>query len=241
MSQFIRKNNKKTIGILGGMGPAASALLYQRLVTTAQQHYHAKQDTDFPPLFIYNLPLLGFAETGFTDPLLVREQLIGGVQKLASAGSDFIIIACNTVHYFLPSMQSSVPIPILSIIEQTVQEVVAKHYETVGVLSSASTARLLIYQQSLENSGIKVLSPDPKQQTIIDEVIVHVMGGTQGQIDVLALQTVMKQLQEQGAEAIVLGCTELPLAIDQSQSHLPLFDTIQIMVNAALYQAYEAK
>ena len=138
-------------------------------------------------------------------------------------------------------MQSSVPIPILSIIEQTVQEVVAKHYETVGVLSSASTARLLIYQQSLENSGIKVLSPDPKQQTIIDEVIVHVMGGTQGQIDVLALQTVMKQLQEQGAEAIVLGCTELPLAIDQSQSHLPLFDTIQIMVNAALYQAYEAK
>ncbi len=237
MSEFIPAPHKKTIGILGGMGPAASALLYQRLIATAQQRYQAEQDTDYPPLFIYNLPLRGFDETGFTDPLLVRQQLINGVQKLAAAGSDFIIIACNTVHYFLPAMQAAVSVPIMSIIEEAVKKVVAEHYSVIGVLGSASTARLLVYQHVLENSGIKVVLPNYAQQVLIDEVIVHVMSGKQGEVDVGALQTIIIQLQNQGAQAIILGCTELPLAINRAQSGLPLLDTIQIMVEAALEAA----
>ncbi len=230
--------SKKTIGILGGMGPAASALLYQRLIVTAQKKYHAEQDTDFPPIFIYNLPLIGFDETGFTDPLLVREQLIHGVEKLAAAGSDFVIIACNTAHYFSPAMQSAIPVPIISIIDETVKQVAAAHYSSVGVISSASTAKLLVYQQALENNGIRVIGPSAEEQLILNEVILHVMMGIPGVTDITNLKQIITHLEEQGAEAIILGCTELPLAIDQSHIALPLFDTIQVITEAALERTF---
>ncbi|MEI6597728.1 MAG: hypothetical protein WCL22_01665 [bacterium] len=90
----------KTIGILGGMGPAASANFYQRIVEIAQHDFGAVQDTDFPPMFLYNLPLSGFDETGFVDAEEVKKQLISGVKKLEAIGSDFIVIHAIPCTFF---------------------------------------------------------------------------------------------------------------------------------------------
>ncbi len=113
---------KKTIGILGGMGPGASANLYQTIISIAQKKYGAEQDYDFPPMVIYSLPLIGFDETGITEPESVKKQLVEGVKKLEKAGCDFIIIACNTVHIYQKNMQKAINIPIVSMIEQAVKK-----------------------------------------------------------------------------------------------------------------------
>ncbi len=219
------------------MGPLASANLYQKIVKIAQELYHAEQDTDFPPMIIYNLPLFGFDETGFANPTLVKGQLIAGVKKLESAGSDFVIIACNTVHYFYQEMQGAIEVPIISIIRETVEAADKKGLKVVGVLSSESTNKLKIYQRVLGDYGIKPLSATDQQQKLLNGVIFHVMSGMQGEADKECLKTIIYDLYKQGAQGILLGCTELPLAIKQSDVDVELFDSTEILAECALEYA----
>jgi len=230
---------KKTIGILGGMGPLASANLYLKMVKASQEMYHAEQDTDFPPIFIYSLPLFGFDQTGFVDQALVRNQLLSGVKKLEEAGSDFIVIACNTVHYFYEDMQNAVKIPIVSIIEETSRVAQEEGYKTIGLLSSESTNALGIYQKDLARRGVKVLSVDKRQQELLNKVIFSVMSGIQGVEEKEILKEVMDDLCGQGAQAIILGCTEIPLAIQQSDVDVKVFDSTEIITQCALERAME--
>lgn len=98
---------QKTIGILGGMGPVASADTYVALVKTCQQKYNAVQDSDFPAVVLYSLPLSDFSHKGFSDNLdkqrVLVEQLVVALKRLENFGAEAIIIDCNTVHYFFKS------------------------------------------------------------------------------------------------------------------------------------------
>ena len=123
------KSKNKTIGVLGGMGPGASANLYMEIIKYSQHKYNAIQDTDYPPIIIYSLPLDGFDETGITNIKLVEDQLVVGVKKLEAAGCDLIIIGCNTVHILYEKMQAAVKIPILNIVEETKNKVIEFGYK----------------------------------------------------------------------------------------------------------------
>lgn len=219
------------------MGPLASANLYHKIVKIAQDEYHAEQDTDFPPMIIYNLPLFGFDETGFTNPALVKGQLIAGVKKLETAGSDFIIVACNTVHYFYQDMQDAVKIPIISIIEETAKATDKKGLKVIGLLSSESTNKLGIYQKALHDYGITTLSVTDQQQKLLNEVIFHVMSGKQDENDRKCLKVVIDDLYKQGAQGVILGCTELPLAICQNDVDISLIDSTNVIAKCALQYA----
>ena len=137
----------KTIGILGGMGPEASANLYSKMIKYTQHEYGAVQDSDYPPIIIYSMPLLGFDETGIVDQDSVKMQLIEGVRKLENAGCDLIIIGCNTVHIFFDEMQAAVNIPILNIVEETKKKVVDFGCKKVGLFASESTSKTKLYQK----------------------------------------------------------------------------------------------
>lgn len=224
----------KTIGILGGMGPEASANLYSKIIKYTQQKYGAVQDSEYPPIIIYSLPLLGFDETGIVDKNLVKKPLIEGVKKLENAGCDLIIIDCNTVHIFYDDMQSAVRIPILNIIEETKKIVIDSGYKKVGLLASESTNETKLYQKEFAESGIEVISPDEEQQKVLTRVIKHVMGGNQKTIDVIALKNIIEDYIKRGAEAIVIGCTEISLVINQTHTNIKLFDTVEIMIRSAV-------
>ena len=228
------KNKNKTIGVLGGMGPVASANLYMKIIKYAQHKYNAVQDSDYPPIIIYSLSLLGFDETGIVDKELVKKQLIEGVKKLESAGCDLIIIGCNTVHVFYDEMQAAVKIPIFNITEETKKIVLKFGYKKVGLFASESTNKLGLYQEKFKTSGIEVISPNQAQQEILNNVIKHVMGGNQKIDDIIALKGIAADYLKQGAEAIVMGCTEIPLAINQSHTDIKLFDTIEIIIQSAV-------
>lgn len=232
---------QRTIGILGGMGPAASADFYRRLVDLAQREYGAEQDTDFPAMHLYNLPLSGFDETGFVHPEAVQEQLIRGVQLLATAGSDLIMIPCNTVHAFYSEMQKAISVPIISIIDAVVERAVEQGFKAVCLLSSESTRHYQLYESAFAKHGINVISASDAEQQVLNKIIHRVMAGLQGADEVEMLRGIVKRHENEGAEAIVLGCTELPLAISQEDIHLPLLNSTDILAHAALARAFSAK
>jgi len=231
----------KTIGVLGGMGPAASANLYTHMIHKSQIDYHAEQDTDYPEMIIYSLALEGFDETGFVDSEQVKEQLTKGVKKLETAGADFIVIACNTVHHFYDEMQEAVSVPILNILNVTAEAVKRHEYSTVGLLSSSSTRDYKIYEKAFEKQGLKTISLTDVEQERIDKVILHVMSGSENTDDIAKMKIICNRLIDEGAEAIVLGCTELPLAISQNDLNIPVFDSTAILSETALKKAYNYK
>lgn len=224
----------KTIGLLGGMGPEASANLYIKIIKYTQHKYGAVQDSDYPPIIIYSLPLFSFDETGIVNKELVKKQLIDGVKKLENAGCDLIIMGCNSVHLFFDEIQAAVKVPVLNIVEETRKSVLDSGYKKVGLFASESTSKTRLYQNKFVEKGIEVISPNEKQQKILNEVIEHVMGGNQRTDDIIALKDVARDYVKQGAEAIVMGCTEIPLAINQSHTDIKLFDTIEIIVQSAV-------
>ena len=227
-------NKNKTIGVLGGIGPEASSNLYSKIIKYAQQKYGAVQDFDYPPIIIYSLQLFGFDETGFVDKKLVKKQLIVAVKKLEAAGCDMIIIGCNTVHIYFNEMQAAVKIPIFNIVDETQKRVLEMGYKKIGLFASESTNKLKLYQNRFTDANIEIISPNKEQQKILNRVIEHVMGGNQKTEDIIVLKDIARDYLRQGAEAIVMGCTEIPLAINQSHTDIKLFDTIEIIVQCAV-------
>lgn len=232
------KKKFKTIGVLGGMGAAASADFYLKLVEIAQKKYHAQHDDDFPPIWIYNLPVVGFDETGFINPTSVKNQLISSAKKLEAAGSNFIIIPCNTVHYFFKEIQASIKIPFISILKITADTIKKAGYKKIGLLNSQSTKQYNLYETAFKKLGVLTNSTTESEQLKVNKVIGNVIGGLQGQKDIKNLNSIITRFKKEGAEAVVLGCTELPLAFSQKNCDLPVFDTTALLAEASLYHAY---
>ena len=235
------ENKFKTVGILGGMGPYASANMYKLMVELAQKEFKAEQDNDFPPIIIYSLPLDGFDETGIVDKKLVLNQLIGGAKRLREAKCDFFVIACNTVHYYQDELRDNIGIPLLSIVDETIYEVEKQGIKKIGLLTSDSTASLKIYTQKLKKLGIEAICASEDEQKELNNLILEVMGGRLNIQNKGRLLMVAKSLVDRGAEAIIIGCTELPLIDELVKQNFKSFDALEIISRHALNKAYGGK
>ncbi len=222
----------KTIGILGGMGPEATAELYRRIITICQREYRAKYDSDFPPIFIYNLPLPDIVlESG--DKEAVVRTIKDGIEKLATAGCDFIAVPCNTVFYFINSAQ--ITVPLLNLIEETFFQAKKSNFRKVGILSTQNTAKNKLYESVF--NGIEVLQPSEIEQGKINEIIMRILAGFKTNEDREYLRIICKNLEKKGAEAIILGCTELPLLVSQVDCNIEMLDTLQILAESTVKKA----
>lgn len=215
----------------------ASANMYKLIVELAQKEFGAEQDNDFPPMIIYSLPLDGFDETGIVDEDLVLNQMIDGAQRLHDAKCDFFVIACNTVHYYQDQLRKNIEIPLLSIVDETINEVKRNNINKIGLLTSDSTASLKIYTEKLENLGIEPICVNKEEQETLNHLILEVMGGhltneNKGKMLILA-----KSLIDRGAEAIIIGCTELPLIDELIKQNYKTFDALEIISRHALKKA----
>lgn len=223
------KDNWKTIGILGGMGPEATAEFYRRIIGICQKDYGAKFDSDFPPIFIYNMPLPEIVAK--TDS---RESVVGmirfGIAKLESVGCDFISVPCNTVTYFLGDVRSK--IKLLTPVEEAYKEAKLRGIKRAGVLSTLTTARNRLFEKVFID--IEILQPSETEQRQINEIILRILAGWKDPKDKERLKIISKKLQEKGAQAVILGCTELPLLISQRDLDIEILDTLQILAENAV-------
>lgn len=230
---------QQTIGILGGMGPNASADFLRRILRLSNKRYGAVQDDEFPKIILNSIGLRGFSIEGVTDLASVTRQLIEGIRLLDQAGAQLIAIPCNTVHCCYDAMVAETKVPILHIADVTARAVSAAGIRRVGLCSSVTTVRMKLYEQACAALGIDVIVPSSENQENVNDVIESVMAGRNDEEEMLALKSVILSLQMRGAEGVILGCTELPLAINQKWTDVPLFDSLELLAKETVERVYD--
>lgn len=222
---------KKTIGIIGGMGPMATADLFRKIVlhTAAgcdQEHIHVLIDnnTAIPDR-------TGALLNGGEDPL---PQMVRSARWLESGGADCLIMPCNTAHCYHSRVQETVQIPLLNMLELTCRSMAEKGVKCAGLLATSGTVQTGVYVRMAERFGIQLLTPDETGQAAVMALIYQGVKAGVEDFDTAAVRQVVAQLRRDGAETIILGCTELPLAVDMYHLDFPAVDPTLELAKGAI-------
>lgn len=218
----------KILGVLGGMGPQASVHFYDLLIRTSIKKYGVRKNADFPHILIDNIPvpdLVKSKEDEERTVAIVEEE----AQRLKKAGADFLALPCNTMHLYVDRIQQAANLPFISMIEAVVGSVEADGRKKIGLLGSVTTMKSRLYSDLLERKGIKMILPDEETQEVIGSVIHAVIASEYGEAERYSLGEAIEQLASQGAEGVILGCTELPIVADEIQMQTPIYNSLQIL------------
>ena len=213
------------------MGPEATAEFYLRVIGIFQRKFGAKYDSDFPEVIIYNLPLPDVVES-ISNNKEILNSLAYGIKKLETAGAEIIAIACNTAYCFIDNLKSSSNAEILNVIEEVASQL--NNFKKVGLLATSATIKSNLFQEYSKKYGIKILVPTEKEQNTITGVIMRILAGKKLLRDKKKLNKIITNLSDKGAKAIILGCTELPLLVNQKDVKIKLIDTIEILANVSV-------
>jgi len=226
----------KTIGILGGMSPESTVAYYEYITRTYTERYG---DYGYPEILIHSVSFQPYVDWPNQDRWdLVANGLGEAAQRLEAAGADFILIATNTMHLVFDQIQARVDVPMLSLLDATGEAIQMSGIQTVGLLGTRFTMERSFYQDALARRGISALVPDAGDREFVNRVIYDEL--VAGQILDASRQgfiEVVQKLEARGAEGVILGCTEIPLLVGESDVGLPLFDTTTIHAEAALQYA----
>lgn len=231
-------NKNKAIGIIGGMGPEASAYMYKRMIELSIQEFGAKHNDDFPEIVIYSIPVPDFISDS-ANRVKALEMLQERVKKLNNLNLSCLAIACNTAHILYDDLQSYSVIPLISMVEEVSQQVSAANLSTVGFLGTPSTIKSGLYQRSLEKYHIKTIVPNDEQIVVLERIIRSVIAGNSTQKDNNELKKIADSLKQRGAQGIILGCTELPLVFPTTYG-LPVYNSVEILSLALLRIYYKS-
>lgn len=224
----------KTVGIMGGMGPLATVDMMRKIIT----HTPAKIDQEHLHIIVDNYPQTPdrtaaiFGEGPDPTPYMIRS-----AQLLQRAGAELLVIACNAAHYFATAVQQEIDIPILNMQNEAAIYVKESKIHKVGLLASKSTLQKNLYHVPFQTHGIIMLEPDHKMQ---ENVMKGIFSIKRGDLNTGAdyFTKAAQFLSQEGAEAIVAGCTEVPLVL-QSTETLQIIDPTDILAQAVVKTAYE--
>ena len=221
---------EKIIGILGGMGPLATADLFRRIVEKTP----AKKDQDHPRAIIYNNPKIpdrtAFILGRGPDP---RPELIDSAKKLEIWGADFIIMPCNTAHFFADSIQKAIEIPLVSMVDETAKLIQKMGLKKVGLLATDGTIKGLVYHRALLSRGVQIAVPNKKDQELVMKAIYEGVKAGNISFGREILLKVGRKLQKR-SQAIIAGCTEVSVALKKEDFEVPLIDPMDVIAEKAV-------
>lgn len=228
----------KHIGIVGCSAEGA-ALCYRTICLEAEslmgKHAHPEVTMHTISLAEYMKPL----ESGAGWPG-VAELMLRSAQALKRAGADFLICPDNTAHQALPLVVAKSPLPWLHIAEEAGKEARRRGFKKLGLTGTKFLVSGPVYPEKLEQLGIKYVRPTEAQQAQINTIIFdELVRGRQTAEALAYLRQVIEQFKNQGCDAVVLGCTELPLLISDHESPLPTLDSTRTLARAALRHALQ--
>ena len=223
----------KRLGILGGMGPAATAEFYRRLV----EQTSASCDQDHIPVVIWGDPTVPDRSTSLMNrDDLPWEKLKQGILGLKNAGCDRIVIPCNTAHFWYDRM-NQLGVPIRHIVSSVASELRSlKIYSgTIGIIGTKATMSLGLYQNYLSNQGWSCITPSTYEMDMYVQPAIELIKSNDVEAARDLLMTAIDRLMAYGVDAIVLGCTEIPLVIKETQyKNIPLINSIDSLVKVAI-------
>ena len=227
----------KIIGAIGGMSWVSSAEYYKLMNEMVEKKLGGLHSAR---ILMYSIEFGEFskeereASEGDWKPL--RNTMIDAAERLERGGADFIIICSNTMHSSADDIGKKVKIPVLHIADATGEKIRERGLGTVGLLGTEYTMEEDFYRKRLEEKfGITVIIPDEAERKLINTIIFDELcaeiindGSRRKFIEII------RRLKEEGAEGIILGCTEIPLLVKQEDVEIPLFDTMTIHAEAAV-------
>jgi len=230
---------EKVVGVLGGMGPRSTADFLLAIIEATpakkdQEHLHIIIDSN-PNIADRNLALLGKSRS-------ILPELQKAIHNLERAGAELITIPCNTAHHYYQELQKSTSIPIINMIAETV-EYTRRNFpdaKKIGLLATTGTVKAGIYHQAVKGTGLEIIVPDEVMQKRIMNAIYGAGGIKAGQVQGKPRKILLSAalaLRAQGAEAIVIGCTEISLVLNQGDLPVPLIDPLPILAGVVVERA----
>lgn len=229
-----RKTKRKTIGIIGGMGPAATVDLLQRIVEATP----AEDDCDHLRVLVDNNPQIPsriaalIEKTGESPAPMMAQTAQGLVQQ----GADILAIPCNTAHYYYQDVAQAVSVPVLNMIDLSAQRIRAANptYQKVGLLASTALQLTQLYEPYCERYGLTVVYPTADEQTQVMDLIKAVKSKQHQPEQVEDYYRIANRLAVQGADCLLVACTELSVIGFEGDMTLPHFDALDMLVEAII-------
>ena len=225
---------KKTLGIIGGMGPAATCDLMQKIIDLTdadrdQDHIHVIADVNT------NIPDRTAAILrGGADPV---PELVRSARRLQEAGAELLLMPCNTAHYFYPAVADSVVIPVLHMPGLTASVLREAGVKKAAVLATDGTIQSGVYARVLEGEGIEPIVPRPAHQAEIMRLIYDGVKSRKVPLTEIPVEEILADLRARGAEKFLLACTELPIAFQALGLREDCLDPTRVLAFAAVRAA----
>ncbi len=224
---------KKIVGIIGGMGPLATVDLMGKIILKTP----AQKDQDHLHLITDSYAQIPDRTTailkGGEDP---TPYIVESAKRLEEAGADMLAIACNTAHYYYDAAQKAVDIPILHMPHETAKVLKAKNYKKVALLATTGTVETMLYQHSCACYSMTVITPNERlQQDVMNGI--YAIKRNNLELGSTLLRAVAQELMKEGAEAIIAGCTEVPLVL-MSSAEMIIIDPTEILAKIIINKAF---
>jgi len=223
-------SNLKRIGILGGMSYESTIKYYDLLL---QKYYDRFQDYHYPEILIYSLNFQKVIDYEWGDNKgIYVAYLMTGINSLQIGGVDFIIMAANSPHAVYDKLVQRSKVPILSIVEATAEKAHQEKLKKLLLLGIKFTMQSSFYQEFFAKSDMEVITPSDSEQDIINKIIFDEL--VIGKFTKESKKMLLKIVNDYEVDAVILGCTELPLILQQNDTDVILLDTLELHVEAAL-------
>lgn len=224
----------KTIGLLGGMSWESTALYYKAINEGIKAELGGLHSAK---ICLYSVNFEEIEKLQHQGNWAETAIILGNAAKsVEAAGADFLLICTNTMHKIAPEIEAAISIPILHIADGTASRLIDDGIKKVGLLGTRFTMEQDFYKNRLtEKYGIEMVVPNSDEQTVIHDIIYKEL--CLGELNASSRKQyldIVKKLHERGAEAVIMGCTEITLLISQKDTDVPLYDTTAIHAEEAV-------
>ena len=223
--------NRKKLGVIGGLGPMATALFLQMVVEMTE----ADRDQEHIEMFIHHCPQIpdrtGFILGKSTEnpaPALIESGI-----KLAEQGADMIVIPCVTSTYFYEELSSRIPVPVLNIVTQIRNYLYEHQIRSVGLMATSGTVTSGLFQQAFSDGECRLILPSVERQEDVMHLIYNNIKANKAP-EMERFENVVKELKNAGAEVIILGCTELSVIRRMCGLDQGYLDAMELMARCAV-------
>ncbi len=227
--------SEKVVGVIGGMGPEATVDFMRRLVAATP----ARDDADHLHVLVDNNPkipsrIAALIEGTGEDPTPV---LCAMAKGLEAQGADFLVMPCNTAHYYLPAIARSVTIPALDMVQLSIQKLAAAGSRRIGVLASPAVRLVGLYKARLEQAGLVAIFPNLQDEETLLGIIKSVKAGRLDDQDRQDYARVARHLLDAGADALLVACTEFSVIGPPAGADRPVIDALDALVEGTITAA----
>jgi aspartate racemase len=221
-----------SVGIIGGLGPETTSKLYLKLVRRIRKMYDC-----YPSILIDSISFPAILERDIIVDSRNEHKMLPiltkSVERLNIGRCNFIILPCNTLHIFMKDLRKASKAPLVSIIDETADYTKRKGYRNVGLLASGKTIESKLYESPMRKAGINVIIPDRNEQRKVSEIITNILDKKSTIKDRKTLKHIIDIMIKRGAEAIILGCTDLQLLI-KGVDKIETIDTMNVLLEAVI-------